>query len=108
MQKLVQKGSGVSLVVLSANFEVALWMCANRANFRGFCSNDDVATVAAFPDFNFALFEYSGCFNVLKKCSVALFVMFFDCTYSTEFAARAGKPSASAVFAKSSYISVHS
>ena len=63
-------------------------MSANRANFRCFGADYDVAAVSAFPYFYFALFENGCCFYILKKGSVAFFVAFFDLANGAEFGSK--------------------
>ena len=44
-------------IVFSGNFEVALGMIADGADFGSLGAHHDVAAVAAFPDLDFALFK---------------------------------------------------
>ena len=53
-------------------------MGAHRACGRGLGTHDNVATVAAFPHLDFALFEHGGGFHVLEEDAVAFFVALFD------------------------------
>ena len=52
--------------------------------FRCLCTNNNMSAVTTFPNFNFALFKNLSCFNILKKCSISFFMMFFDFTNHTE------------------------
>ena len=83
-------------------------MSAYRAYFWGLRANYYMTAVAAFPYRNGALFKYACGFDVFKQGAIAFLVVFFDCAYKTEFFRKFVKPSSSAVFAKPSYISVHS
>ena len=96
------------LVVLGVYLEVTLGVSAYGANFRSLGANNDVAAVTAFPNLNFALLENLSGFDVLQKGTITLFMMLLDFATMRNLAARALKPSSSAVLAKSSYISVHS
>ena len=53
------------LVVFCAYLEVALRVSASRANVRGFCTDDDMTAISAFPDFDFAFFKNGSRFHVL-------------------------------------------
>lgn len=54
-------------------------MSTNRADLWGFSANNNMATVAAFPHLYFTLFKDSGGFDILKQCTIALFMGFLDC-----------------------------
>ena len=45
------------LIIFRVDFKICLRVGAGRADFRSFCSDDDMTTVAALPDFDFALCE---------------------------------------------------
>ena len=70
--------SGVLVVVL-ANLEVALRMCADGANLGGLLADDKVTAVAAFPHSFFCLLEDLLHLNVVKESTVALLVRLLDC-----------------------------
>ena len=88
--------------------KIALRMVTCRAYLRGTYSDCYMSAVAAFPYFYFAFGENLGGFHIAKQCAITLFVVLFNCGYRRNFAASPAKPSSSAVFAKPSYISVHS
>ena len=56
----------IRLIIFCVNFKIALWMCTNRTYFRSFCSYYDMTTVAAFPNFYFALLKNLFCFYVFE------------------------------------------
>ena len=60
-------------------------MGTDRADLRCGFSHYDMATVAAFPNLDAALFEDFLYLNVVQKCTVPLLVVFLDSCYSTEF-----------------------
>lgn len=49
-------------------------MITNGADFGSLCAYDDVTAVTAFPNLDFASFEYLSGFDVVEKSTVALFV----------------------------------
>ena len=57
---------GYGLVILGMDLEVALGMGAGGADGGSLGANHDVTAVAAFPNLNFALFEYLLGFNIVK------------------------------------------
>ena len=81
----------VGSIVFSVNFKIALGMIAGGANFGSLCSNDDVSAVAAFPNLDFALFNYLSHLNVLKKRTISFFVVLFDGGNKPEFSCKLGK-----------------
>ena len=83
-------------------------MCANGAHFRSRLADHQVTAFAALPHHFFALFEDLLHLNVVEKLQEAFFMRLFDGADGAELCCEFGKASASAVFAKPSYISVHS
>ena len=83
-------------------------MAADRTYLRCLCSDHDMPTVAALPYLYFTLFEYRSCLHIFKKGTVALLMVLLDLAYHTEFCCESMEPFLIGVFAKSSYISVHS
>ena len=77
--------SGITLIIFSVNFKIALWMSTNRTNFGCFCSDYDMTAITALPDFDFAFFKYRGCLNIFQQSTVAFFVMLFDLRNHAEF-----------------------
>ena len=73
------------LIVLRADFKIALRMGAYRADFWSLCANKNMTAVAAFPHLDLAFFKYSSSFDIFKKCAVTLFMMLFDSCHHTEF-----------------------
>ncbi len=75
-------------------------MLTYRTYFRSSCTNYDVATVTAFPYLNFALLKYLLRFNIVKKCSVSLFMSLFSIAATPlNCSASSWKPSSSASLA---------
>ena len=60
-------------------------MRAYRTDFRGFRSNYNMSTVAAFPYLHFALLKHLRSFNVLKKCTISLHMVLFNFSYCSKF-----------------------
>ena len=82
------------LIIFRMNFKVSLGMRADRADFRRLFTYYNVTAVPAFPNLDRALLKYFLVLHVFQQGAIPLFMML--------------KPSASAVLAKPSYISVHS
>ena len=72
------------LEIILVEFEISLWMCANRANLRSLGAHNDVSAIAAFPNLHFASFENFSSLHIVEECTVALFVAFFDGRYAAE------------------------
>ena len=91
------------LIILFSYFEVALRVIANGADLRRLRAYYDMTAVSAFPDLDLALFKYLRCLQMLlQQCAVSFFVVLFDLANGSEaLAASSGKPSSSAVLAKS-------
>ena len=73
------------LIVLCADFKIALRMITYRTYIRSFCSYHNMSTVTAFPYLNFALFKYLCSFNILKKCTISFLMVLLNLTYCPEF-----------------------
>ena len=63
------------LIVLCADFKIALRMVAGGADLGSLCADDDVPTVAALPDLDFALRENLGRLDIVQQCAVALLMV---------------------------------
>ena len=72
-------------IVLRVDFKIALRVIAGGANFRSLGAHDDVTTVAAFPDFNLALFKDLHGFHIGQQLAVAFLVMLFNGGNQAEF-----------------------
>ena len=83
-------------------------MVAGGADFGSFCTDNDVSTVAAFPYLHLTFGKDGSGLYILQQRTIALFVVTSDFGYEAELFSKSGKPSSSAVFAKPSYMSVHS
>ena len=73
-----------TLIVFRANLEVGLRMLTDGAYLRRFGAYNDMATVAAFPHGDAALFKDSLGFHILQQCAVALLVCLLNGTDPTE------------------------
>ena len=71
-------------VVFSGDFEIALGVIADGADFGSLGADHNMAAVAAFPDFDLALFDHLLHLNVLQQGTVAFLVMLFDCGNTAE------------------------
>ena len=67
-----------SLIVLFTYFEITLWMVTYWTYLRCLCSYHNMSTVTAFPYLNFTLFKHLCSFNILKKCTISLFVVLLN------------------------------
>lgn len=83
-------------------------MCANGAHLGSRLTDHQVTAFAALPHHFFALFEDLLHLNVVEKLQEAFFMRLFDGSDGTELCREFGKAFGFAVFAKPSYISVHS
>src|SRR5574344_1921521 len=66
-------------------------MVAYRTYLRCFRSHYNVSAVTAFPNLNLTLFKYLSCFNIVKKCTISLFMMLLDCINSSELSCKLRK-----------------
>ena len=66
------------LIVLCADFKIALRMVAGGADLGSLCADDDVPTVAALPDLDFALRENLGRLDIVQQCAVALLMVLLN------------------------------
>ena len=82
----------ISLIILFMYFKIALRMITYRTYIRRLSSYHNMSTVTAFPYLNFALFKYLCSFNILKKCTISLFVMLLNLSYSPEFCSKLMEP----------------
>ncbi len=83
---------GIISIIIRAYFKIALRMSANGANVGCLSADYYVSAVAAFPYLNFTLFKNCRSFNVVKQCAVPFLMVFFDCTYHTEFSGKLFEP----------------
>ena len=86
----VDKKTGES-IIFCVNFKKALRMIADRALIGSVGAHHKMTAVAAFPNLNLALGEDRSCFHVFQKCSVTLFVVFFDGCHHTELGGQFGE-----------------
>ena len=75
----------MKLIIFRSNFEVGLSVSAGWANFWCFCTNNNVTTVAAFPNLNFAPFKDRSSFDIFEKSTEAFFVVLFNFSNQEEF-----------------------
>ena len=66
------------LIVLCADFKIALRMVAGGADLGSLCADDDVPAVAALPDLDFALRENLGRLDIVQQCAVALLMVLLN------------------------------
>ena len=66
-------------------------MEADRTYLGGFCADNDMAAVTAFPDSNAALSEHFHSLHVLQQGTVALLVVLLDSAHSTELCGKFGE-----------------
>ena len=59
-------------------FKIALWMITYRTYFRCLSSYHNMPAVTAFPYLYFTLFKHLCSFNILKKCTISLFVVLLN------------------------------
>ena len=96
------------LIIIYMHLKVSLWMSAGWADFRSLGAYYDVTAVAAFPHLHLAFLEYFLRLHIVKEGTVTLFVALLDGSHKAELRCQSGEAFSSAVFAKASYISVHS
>ena len=88
------------LIILRLYLKERLRMITCRANLGSFCTNNYMSAIPTLPDLDLALLEHFLHLDILQKRTVS--------ATRRNLAASSGNPSSSAVFAKPSYISVHS
>ena len=59
-------------------FKIALWMITYRTYFRCLSSYHNMPAVTTFPYLYFTLFKHLCSFNILKKCTISLFVVLLN------------------------------
>ena len=74
----------IESIILCVNFEVTLWMSANRADFGSFCSDNNVSASTTFPYLYFTFRENFGSFYVFQQSTVTLFMVLLDFSYKTK------------------------
>lgn len=68
------------------NFQLELRSRIERERRLGkFCTNNNVTTVAAFPNLNFAPFKDRSSFDIFEKSTEAFFVVLFNFSNQEEF-----------------------
>ena len=83
----------ILLIVLCADFKIALGMVAGGADLGSLCADDDMPAVAALPDLDLALRENFSRLDIVQQGAIALLVVLLDCGDQAELAARAqGSP----------------
>lgn len=59
-------------------------MSADRTNIGGLSTDNDMATVAAFPDTHTTLAEHFHCLDVVQEGTITLFMVLLNGCHTTE------------------------
>ena len=83
-------------------------MRTNRADFRRFLTDDNMAAVGALPDHIAVSGKDQSLFHVLKQSEVAGLMLLLDLADHLKQGGDAGEALCACILCKAAYISVHS